>query len=1460
MVVRVLRSRPVGEYFNEAFMRNTASFARLDLNMSKGFTTVLTLILCVGAAVVRAEPLDILINEILYDADSSNTGGEFIELFNRGDADVDLSGWVVTEAVNYTFPFGAVLGGGEYLVLARDAQAAATYYDIAVFGAYVGRLSNDGEAIVLQDNSLPRRIIDVVDYSDQEPWPIEAGGFGSSLELANRFLDNSFPTSWWIGDLYTPGAPNQPVLSGGGVGSNEIVISEIMYNPRREEERRDNRGFYMEQGDDEFGEYIEIYNRSTSMVDLSGWSFTEGLSFTFEEGTTLGSGDYLVVCSAPDILGQRFGIANVVGPFESGVLADSGERITLRNESGRIVDTVVYDDRHPWPVAADSFGYSIEVIDVDEDNSSADNWRVSLEDIPTVPVSVDSSWQFSSATGVATSGRLYFYTNGTGQWLIDEITVIAEATATVAHYRFEEGEGGQGAGADIHNALDGSRHGTLETGRFSTDAPGLPAGVENDYSVDFAGIGTGGAVRIHDQSFIFHTNGVPGDATLEWYMKTASQPHSSIFWTNRDDVDDNRRFNIHFNPDGTVAADFNPGNGNVGIGGVTKGVPFNQWTHVAMVRRFVNTDVYDWEWYVNGILRSTERSDTVMPGSATWSIGGRPGCCPYNGKVDEVRMTAAALGAEDFIHSAGIGAESADVTVIFSESFESGDANWSNVGNQSGTWTNENAHDGTASEKLTGSGTGSGGGNSFQRDIPGIVEGQVYTISFWSKWLSGNPGLTSRLSGGGVLQVHGLDVDVDTPIAGAVGRGTPGRVNSVNNTGVPPFVESLTHVIETPLSNEQQTILASVSGQRPITSVQAYISTGLSQTRSTLTMFDDGFHGDGTAGDGVYGVQVTAMPSRTLVHYSIRVVDDSGRETLFPYPDEPSSTQAYYHYNDGDVATNLTRYDLFIAQSDVNQLTGSPYREDYVDCSVVIDGIAYPQIETRLRGAGSRTSSKLQWKFRFNRHKLPGGDRTIDTMINIPYTQEMIFEIYDRSGIEANLESELIRLDREGEFWGVYIAFESPNSTWVRKHGHGDQTEVYKARTITPTHNSDLYKNQLLTDWDFWWSWNKKTRSLEKPDEIRELVDTLNFTAIDELLPWLDQNVDLDQWFQRWALYILMNVDDFAAHNYYLMLPEGNGGKWQQIAYDFDSGFTHGRVGSIRLLYGDGKNGDLANWQRGRLYEIVSENETLQRIYFFKVQDMLDDFYHSSTLFPVMDELFARAGADRTLDINRWGTMRRSTSEMKRVFASQRSRTGNSIDGENLPTLAFTVEPEPGEYQEEIWVLISSVGNSNGWSTRITTDGSDPRLSDTATLYLGSQWRISESTTLRVAGLRGSPAGGDWSRDFRFDFTISSSTAEVGPFRRGDCDSNGRIDGLQDALTLLFHNFVGNAAPSCMAACDVNTDGLTSGVGDAIDLLMYAYLNGPAPGQPFPFCGSSTTASDLDLGCLAPQTSCRQAE
>jgi hypothetical protein len=470
-------------------------------------------------------------------------------------------------------------------------------------------------------------------------------------------------------------------------------------------------------------------------------------------------------------------------------------------------------------------------------------------------------------------------------------------------------------------------------------------------------------------------------------------------------------------------------------------------------------------------------------------------------------------------------------------------------------------------------------------------------------------------------------------------------------------------------------------------------------------------------------------------------------------------------------------------------------------------------------------------------------------MVNIPFVQNMVFEVFRRSGMEGNLESSLIRIDREGSFWGTYIVFESPNSSWVRKHVLHCETEVYKARTISPSHGSDLYRHSMVTDMDYWLSWNKKTRSLESPTEIRDLVAALNDLPTSSLLPYLDRHVDLDQWFQRWALYILMNVDDFCAHNYYLMLPGDPDAKWQQLAYDFDSGFTYNRVGALRALYGDGSSGDLASWQQGRFYAIVAANATLTRIYFFKLQDMLNDYYQTGTLFPVIDDLFGDASVDRALDISRWGTMRSTTSEIKTVFASQRTRMATFINGENLPTVVPGASPSPGSYVNR--VLVTLAGQA-GWDTVYTTDGSDPRLSDTAMDYF-TPFLLDETTMVRAALVRGAPTGGDWSRVSDFLFEIESSLpSQVGPFLRGDCNSDGKINPIEDAIYVLFYNFAQSTFPTCKAACDADGDGQVDGVvTDALYLLVYGFLAGPAPVAPFSACGLSTDAGDLAVGCVA---------
>jgi peptidoglycan hydrolase CwlO-like protein len=89
--------------------------------------------------------------------------------------------------------------------------------------------------------------------------------------------------------------------------------------------------------------------------------------------------------------------------------------------------------------------------------------------------------------------------------------------------------------------------------------------------------------------------------------------------------------------------------------------------------------------------------------------------------------------------------------------------------------------------------------------------------------------------------------------------------------------------------------------------------------------------------------------------------------------------------------------------------------------------------------------------------------------------------------------------------------------------------------------------------------------------------------------------------------------------------------------------------------------------------------------------------------------------------------------------------------------------------------------------------------------------------------------------------------AQCQPFVRGDTNADGEL-GLSDAVTILGFAFLGDEAPSCMKATDINSNGTAAEISDAIYLLSFSFLGGSAPAGPFPDCG--VEAGDSNLSCL----------
>ena len=167
--------------------RNVLAVQGLNVSTSSSDFLIQPKLEAVEKAQAEAEPE--------HDQDSLT----WVELYNKGDAAVDLSGWRLAKAVGYVIPDGTVLMADAYLVVARDANDLAELHpDVTIVGDFSGRLSNSGEAIVLEDAA--GNVVDRVRYYDGGSWPSYADGGAHSMELRDPRADNNAGSAWAASD------------------------------------------------------------------------------------------------------------------------------------------------------------------------------------------------------------------------------------------------------------------------------------------------------------------------------------------------------------------------------------------------------------------------------------------------------------------------------------------------------------------------------------------------------------------------------------------------------------------------------------------------------------------------------------------------------------------------------------------------------------------------------------------------------------------------------------------------------------------------------------------------------------------------------------------------------------------------------------------------------------------------------------------------------------------------------------------------------------------------------------------------------------------------------------------------------------------------------------------------------------------------------------------------------------
>ena len=307
---------------------------------------------------------------------------EWVEVYNTGTGAQALTGVFVSSRADLTdrVPLTGNVAAGGYGSVAVDFAPDA------------------GGDLVLFLSDARNNILSAAEVKQRAGLPsVQAWPAGTS--------------NWYATPASTRDSANDPGRS------TAIVINEIMAKPP---------------SDHEDGEYVELHNQSAAAVDLTGWRFTDGISYTFPAGSSLPAGAWLVLAKNPAWITANYGaLAHLYGPFE-GTLRNSGEELFLEDARGNLADVVDFKQGGQWPTGAGGEGSSLELMNSSMDNSMPSAWRASDESGKATFQSYTHTGTYRELRGLqvnaATARELLLNLVGDGYVILRNIK-LAKATA-----------------------------------------------------------------------------------------------------------------------------------------------------------------------------------------------------------------------------------------------------------------------------------------------------------------------------------------------------------------------------------------------------------------------------------------------------------------------------------------------------------------------------------------------------------------------------------------------------------------------------------------------------------------------------------------------------------------------------------------------------------------------------------------------------------------------------------------------------------------------------------------------------------------------------------------------------------------------------------------------------------------------------------------------------------------------
>lgn len=1322
-------------------------------------------------------------------------GENWVELYNTGGTEVNLGGLHLTttreDLLQTTIPPNTLLSPRSWKVFRESALGL----DLTP--------SSKGKTFLALTNQEGNRVLDAHIFKPR-PELLDASE-ARVPDGAAQFSSAADPT---------PEAANQVTVL------RDIVINEILYHPLSE---------------DPAGEFIELYNRGTKPVDLTGWRLSKGVRFDMPDGTTLRPGAFLVVARNPEDLREVYGLREdqIVGPESPvafGILSDRGERVTLEDDRGNIADTVRYSDGGEWPRWADGGGSSMELIDAFQENSVGQAWD-SSDDSAKAPVR-RYSYRGTRSSG---EGEFHLVLGGSGITVVDDLRMTpfkSEVTPTTTYIDF----------SDSWKYLKGTTAPPTRWAQMDFDDSGWlegPAPIGYGRQEILTGLND---MRGSYVSFYLRKNFTLTDTTAE---------NSLVLQVDFDDG-----FVAYLN--GAEVASRNMAKSR---------------SHQTLSTGSRSTDDPP------EIIDLTAQEGLLRPGNNVLAVQVHNSTLLNSDAKWQGRLVRGSL---------------ADGPDLFTDgTFESEGygTSWTIEGthDHSGR-TTERPLSGGGSLKVIATSKGDNKVNRIETSDSGIERPQAkltHSISFLAQWVVGSPILLTHGDySSGAAPSYAMSHRLETP----ANLGTPGAVNSVTlkrmertgSANLGPVISRVRQTPALPLPGATVRVEAKVSDPDGVATATIHYTLGTPRPPGdpaviTIPMLDPENNGTFVADIPGQGAGETVVfhitasdTQRREGRYPIDHLDRTHPLVLDPSQASPNDELHIVYRHEAPAQWSGQSYRFWMHQANESYLNSRALhssskvkgsfvfqnRDIYYNSDVRFAGSPFGRVgwtgSYRVRMPKDNPLHGTLESFNLEDHANDGRERISNYLIRhnqgpsrVPYSLQWLvrFQLNDRiDNIREHIETpnnEFIRRWYPGDDDGDFFEMSSRHSF----NDSGESQDNSDAHLLYPPYGSPSTRGADKEEYRYYFNLRKN----ESQDDYSELIRLAQLmspseTSDAEFDERIERSVDVEEFCRVWA--IRMNTDDWdqwgasRGKNCYLYRPRGDG-RWVLIPWDMERTYEEGnrflpppQSASTAPLYTAGQFSETKRfWNRPRI----------KRIFYGVLKEMIDHQFRSDFLLPYMERLDA-VGIDRTEVGKPGGFIDQRRAELEKAVSGVSSGAidfvvttggGGPIEVEQAPRLRIDgVAP----------VEISEIRAGIRDGTVITP--------------LPFEIEFSKSDLLGWTAVGELPSGHNSLVFFGFDsrgevfdtapleITVRSS---VQRFIRGDTNLDTEIN-LEDAVNMLGFLFKGSTPPTCLDAVDANDDGALD-VADPIYVIGYLFVPGkPSPPPPFPEAGVDPTPDAIGCG------------